>query len=94
MKQDLTGISNEILNGSIKKTTLKLMTPILIGQFFVIIYGLTDSFFISFIDRESTSLMSALGVIFPIYFFFTALSLGLSNGVSSLVARAIGEKNE
>ena len=94
MTQNSNQISNEILTGSIKKTTLKLMIPVLIGQIFVIIYGLTDSIFISFIDRQSTTLISALGVIFPIYFFFMALSIGVSNGVSSLVARAIGEKNK
>lgn len=94
MTNDSNHISNEILNGSIGKTTIKLMIPILIGEFFIIIYGLTDSFFISLIDRKSTTLISALGIIFPIYFFFTALSIGLSNGISSLVARSIGAKDK
>jgi putative MATE family efflux protein len=86
-------IKNEILNGSIKKTTLKLALPVLIGQILVVCYGLADSFFVSMINRNSTSLISAVGLVFPVYFFFMAISLGLSNGLSSLVARAKGEGN-
>jgi putative MATE family efflux protein len=91
MSQQSLPADNEILSGSIKKISVKLALPNLIGQVFVIIYGLTDTFFISMIDKKSTTLVSAIGVVFPVYFLFLSLSLGLSGGVSSLTARAIGE---
>jgi putative MATE family efflux protein len=85
-------LKNEILTGSIPQVTVKLFVPMFVGQILIVIYGLTDSLFVSMIDRTSTTLVTGIGLIFPVFFFFNSLSFGLSAGVSSLVARALGEK--
>lgn len=83
-----------ILQGSIAKTSIKLGIPVAIAHLLILMYNIVDTIYISFIDRESTAIMSGIGLIFPIYFLYIALSTGLMIGISSLVARAIGEKNQ
>ncbi len=68
--------------------------PILIGQFLLLIYGVTDTIFISMLDKSSTALMSGIGLVFPVYMLFLALGTGMFTGVSSLLARGIGEQNK
>jgi putative MATE family efflux protein len=84
----------DIFNGPIVSTTVKLVLPIILGQISSIIQLFVDTFYISLIDRQSTALISATGLIFPLFLIFFAISIGISTGVSSLVARAIGEKNK
>ena len=83
-----------LLDGPIISTSVKLGMPIIIGHLLIIMYNVIDTIFISFIDRQSTALMSGVGLVFPIFFLFLAISSGLLTGNSSLVARAIGEKNQ
>jgi putative MATE family efflux protein len=86
--------NNNILQGPIAKTSIKLGIPVTIAHLLILTYNIVDTIYISFINRTSTALMSGIGLIFPIYFMYIALSTGLMIGVSSLVARAIGEKNQ
>jgi putative MATE family efflux protein len=88
-----TVLKNEILEGPIPQVLAKLFLPMFIGQILLVVYGLTDSLFVSLIDRSSTSLVTGIGLVFPIFFFFNSIGFGLSGGISSLVARALGEKN-
>ena len=85
---------NDILQGPITKTSIKLGIPVTIAHLLILMYYIVDTIYISFINRESTSLMSGIGLTFPIYIFYVALASGLMIGISSLVARAIGEKNQ
>ena len=85
---------NNILQGPITKTSIRLGIPVTIAHLLILMYNIVDTIYISFINRESTALMSGIGLIFPIYFLYIALSTGLMIGISSLVARAIGEKNQ
>jgi putative MATE family efflux protein len=82
-----------ILEGSIAHATLKLAIPILISLFVTFLYNIIDTFFISLIDRKSTALISGMSLVTPVFFIFMALSSGLRIGVSTIVARSIGEKN-
>ncbi len=83
-----------ILQGPIAKTSIRLGIPIAIAHLLILMYNIVDTIYISFINRESTAILSGVGLIFPIYFLYIALSTGLMIGISSLVARAIGEKNQ
>jgi len=82
-----------IFKGKILPVTLRLSFPIAFGNFLQFLYIMVDTKFISAIDPKSTALISGTGLVFPIYFIFLALGIGLSCGVSSLVARGIGEGN-
>ncbi|MEM5672654.1 MATE family efflux transporter [Bacillus cereus] len=87
-------MEEEILRGPIIPISIKLAMPILIGQFLLLIYGVTDTIFISMLDKSSTALMSGIGLVFPVYMLFLALGTGMFTGVSSLLARGIGEQNK
>jgi putative MATE family efflux protein len=83
-----------MFSGPVLPVTLRLGIPILIGQVFMFFYNLVDTFFISQIDKTSTALISGTAIVFPLYFLFLSLGNGLIVGVSTTVARAIGEKNQ
>ncbi|MGM2841799.1 MATE family efflux transporter [Bacillus cereus group sp. Bce002] len=93
-RQEASSLEEEILKGPVIPISIKLAMPILIGQFLLLIYGVTDTIFISMLDKNSTSLMSGVGLVFPVYMFFLALGTGMFTGVSSVLARGIGEKNK
>jgi len=83
-----------MFNGPIISLLFKLSMPILTGMILQLVYNITDTLWISKIDKTDPSYIGGTGMIFPIFFFTMALSNGIQIGVSSLVARAIGERNE
>jgi putative MATE family efflux protein len=83
-----------MFDGRILPVTLRVGLPILIGNVLQFVYALVDTFFISRIDPSSTALLSGTGLMFPLFFFIMAVAMSLSVGVSTLVGRAVGEKNE
>lgn len=84
---------NGMFNGRIAPLIVKLAAPIVFGGIFQVAYNLTDTLFVSLIDKGDSSYIAATGLIFPIIMLAMAFSNGLSVGLSSLVARAIGERN-
>ncbi|MDC7223233.1 MAG: MATE family efflux transporter [Spirochaetales bacterium] len=82
-----------MFEGPIMPLLIRLGVPMLAGQIVQLIYNITDTIFISRIDRADPSLVGGVGIIFPIMFLSIAVAAGMMTGVSSLVARAIGEKN-
>ncbi|MBN2444797.1 MAG: MATE family efflux transporter [Spirochaetales bacterium] len=82
-----------MFQGPVLPVTLRLGIPILIGQLFGFLYNFVDTYFIAQIDKTSTALISGTAIIFPLYFLFLALGNGLIIGISTMVARGIGEKN-
>ncbi len=72
---------------------IKLSVPLLAGMFFQLLYNIVDTWFVSRIDLADPSFVGGVGLIFPLIFLFIALGNGIMVGVSSLVARAIGERN-
>lgn len=87
---------NEIpgmFEGPIRPVLLKLSFPIFAGMLVQIVYNITDTFWVARIDLTDPSYMGGTAIVFPLIFFFMALGNGMMVGVSSLVARAIGEKN-
>lgn len=84
-------MENKTLNsGPVGPLLVKLALPVLAGQAFGLLYNLADTYFIARIDTSDPWLVGATGLVFPLYFFFMAASFGITGGISSLVARAIG----
>ncbi|OQY34186.1 MAG: hypothetical protein B6241_05730 [Spirochaetaceae bacterium 4572_59] len=83
----------DMFEGPVRPVLIRLSLPILAGMFFQLLYNIVDTIFVSRIDLADPSYVGGVGLIFPLVFLFIALGNGLSIGVSSLVARAIGEKN-
>jgi putative MATE family efflux protein len=83
-----------MFDGSILALTLKLSIPFFISNAINLFYLIIDTYFITLIDKSSTALISGTGLVFPIYFLFIALAMGINIGVGTIVARAIGERNQ
>ena len=84
----------DIRTAPLAPAIVKLSLPILAGHVFVLLYNVVDTFFIARIDTSNPWLVGATGLVWPLYFVFMATSFGISGGISSLVARAIGAKKE
>jgi putative MATE family efflux protein len=82
-----------LTEGPVGPHLIRMALPVMIAQLIVLVYGLADSFFVSHIDSSATWLISGMGLIFPLFFIFIALGNGLSTGTASLVARALGAKD-
>lgn len=82
-----------IFEGPIRPVLIKLSLPIFLGMIVQVIYNVTDTFWVARIDLTDPSYMGGTAIVFPLIFFFMALGNGLQVGISSLVARAIGENN-
>ncbi len=89
---DLNSIPG-IFEGPIRPVLIKLSLPIFLGMIVQVIYNVTDTFWVARIDLTDPSYMGGTAIVFPLIFFFMALGNGLQVGISSLVARAIGENN-
>lgn len=94
MNDDSVNEVRGMFDGAIMPLLLRLSIPFFISNFINLFYLIIDTYFITLIDRSSTSLMSGTGLVFPVYFIFMAFSMGVSIGTSALVARGIGERNE
>jgi len=81
----------KLIEGKVSTTILKLSVPMLIGMIGVLSFNLIDTYFIS---RLGTLELAAISFTFPITYIFTAIAMGLGNGASALVSRAIGEGNK
>ncbi|AEJ20916.1 MATE family efflux transporter [Gracilinema caldarium] len=77
-------------SGPISPLLIRLGLPVLAGQAFNLLYNIVDTWFIAQINPSDPYLVGATGLVFPLFFIFLAASFGISGGVSSLVARAIG----
>ena len=82
-----------MFDGPVLPLIARLSAPIFAGMLFQILYNITDTIWISRIDLADPSYVGGTGIVFPIIFLAIALSQGIVVGISSLVARGIGEKN-
>ncbi|UCG00166.1 MAG: MATE family efflux transporter [Spirochaetaceae bacterium] len=82
-----------MFEGSVLRLLARLASPIFFGMLFQLLYNITDTIWVSRIDLADPSYVGGTGIIFPFLFLAIALSQGIVVGTSSLVARAIGERN-
>ncbi len=74
--------------GSVGKTLINLTIPMIFGMVGLVVFNLTDTFFIG---KLGTDQLAALSFTFPVVFIINSLALGLGLGASAVISRAIGE---
>ncbi|MBD3316190.1 MAG: MATE family efflux transporter [Chitinivibrionales bacterium] len=92
-----TNVSREVpgmFEGPLRPLLIRLAMPILLGMIVQLLYNVVDTIFISLIDKSDPSYIGGTGLVFPAVFITIATASGLMTGVGSVVARAIGERNE
>jgi putative MATE family efflux protein len=83
-------IKQNVLTGSITEHLARLAIPSIGGMFAIVVFNLTDTYFVSKLGTDS---LAAMGFTFPIIMIIGALSGGISLGAGSVLARAMGSGN-
>ncbi|MBY5981262.1 MATE family efflux transporter [Ferrimonas balearica] len=79
---------HDLLSGSIAGTLARLALPNLFAVLSLLLYHLTDTFFIS---RLGTQPLAALSLTFPVTLVVSSVALGLGAGMSAQLGRLLGE---
>jgi len=78
----------KLVNGPVGNTLVRMTVPMFFGILGIMIFNLTDTFFVG---RLGTRELAAMSFTFPVVFIIGSIALGLGVGASSAVSRAIGE---
>ncbi len=77
----------DLLNDPVGLTLYKSSVPTVLGAVAVILYYLTDTYFVSILGLDQ---LAALGFTFPACIMITYFGVGLGIGTSALVAKSLG----
>lgn len=78
---------SKLLKGSVIAHLTRLTLPSIGGMFAIMVFNLTDTWFVS---RLGTEELAAMGFTFAVVMMVGALSIGFSTGSASIISRAIG----
>ena len=78
---------NKILTeGPITSALAKLTWPMILGMLGMVIFNLTDTYFIGKIGVDE---LAAIGFTFPVIMLIASISMGMGIGAASLISRMI-----
>jgi putative MATE family efflux protein len=80
-------MKNNLLEGSIPKHMIRLALPSIIGMLSLVIFNITDTYFVSQLGDNA---LAAMGYTFPVIMIVGSISSGISAGASSMLSRAKG----
>lgn len=79
-----------LTTGNVGSQLIRLALPMVWGIFAVIAFSLADTYFVA---QLGTQELAAMSFTFPVVMVLSNISMGLGTGVSSVIARGIGEGN-
>lgn len=85
------GNREEILNGPIIKTIMKLAWPVMVGNTMQVIYNLADTFWLGRLGAEA---VAAISIGFPLVFLIVSIGAGITVAGTTLVAQYMGADNK
>ncbi|MGM0446426.1 MAG: MATE family efflux transporter [Bacillota bacterium] len=85
------GNREEILNGPIIKTIMKLAWPVMVGNTMHVIYNLADTFWLGKLGAEA---VAAISIGFPLVFLIVSIGAGITVAGTTLVAQYMGAGRE
>lgn len=80
-----------LLKGNVTTHLTKLTLPSIGGMLAIMIFNLTDTWFVS---RLGTDELAAMGFTFAVVMIVGALAMGFSSGAASIISRALGAGNK
>jgi putative MATE family efflux protein len=81
---------SRLLEGKVVSHLVRLTLPGIGGMLAIMIFNLTDTYFVS---RLGTDELAAMGFTFAVVMIVGALAMGFSSGAASIISRALGSKN-
>ena len=82
----MSNLNRNLTQGSIGKQLVSLTWPMLFGMIGMVIFNLTDTFFLGRLGVEP---LAAISYTFPVIMFLNGIAQGIGIGTSSLVSRNI-----
>ena len=76
----------------VKRAVLKQIVPTIVGQMIVLIYNLADTYFVGLLNEPRQT--AAVTVVGPVFVMLTAVSNLFAVGGASVMAHALGAKDE
>lgn len=86
-----TAQENRMGTESIGKLLLKMSVPMMLSMLVLALYNVVDTYYVAKISETATS---ALAIAFPFQMLISGVAVGTSVGISSLISRRLGEKNQ
>lgn len=81
-----------ILNDPILPLLVKTSIPTIIGMLVMVIYNLTDTFFVGILDNKSMT--AAIGIVFSFMGFVQAIGFWFGYGSGNIMSKRIGQGSE
>ena len=81
-----------ILNDDLLLLLVKTSIPTIIGMLVMVIYNLTDTFFVGILNNKSMT--AAIGVVFSFMSFIQAIGFWFGYGSGNIMSKKIGESEE
>ncbi|MFD2175945.1 MATE family efflux transporter [Veronia pacifica] len=78
-----------LLTGPIDQTLTKMTIPMVFGLIAILMFNLIDTFFISLLGTHA---LAAISFTFPITFAVNCITMGIGVGLSTSIARLLGQK--
>ncbi len=88
--QSLKGEHHDYTQGSIPKAVVLLAVPMILELMLESVFAVVDMFFVSKLGRNA---IATVGLTESVVTIIYAMGIGLSTGVTAIVARRIGEKD-
>ena len=82
---------SKLISESVSKVIFRMAVPMLAGTFAMTMYNLANTWFVSMLGTEA---LAAISFSFPVVMFLMFIIRGLGTGSMTLVAHALGEKNQ
>ncbi|SRR3712207_1035741 len=81
-----------ILNKPILPLLIRMSVPTIIGMLIVMIYTLTDTFFVGLLDNKSMT--AAIGVVFSFVSMIQAIGFWFGYGSGNIMSKKLGEQDD
>ncbi|HBH12262.1 MAG: MATE efflux family protein [Clostridiales bacterium 38_11] len=83
----MTSFRNNLTEGKVSQSIIKLTIPMIFGTLSLVVFNITDTYFIGQLGSEQ---LAAVSFTFPVVLIINSLALGMGIGTSSLISRAFG----
>ena len=80
-----------LLRGNPKEAVKKLALPLMLSMMVISLYNIIDSFWVAGLGADQ---LAAVGFVIPLEFLIISIGTSLGAGITSVVSRFIGEKND
>ncbi|MBN2018078.1 MAG: MATE family efflux transporter [Candidatus Cloacimonetes bacterium] len=86
----MTSTGMDLTQGNLLKNLVKLSLPIMLSNFFMTFYNLTDAFWLGKLGETARHAVSVAGLAFPLIFFLSSFGFGFVIAGTSLIAQYKG----